>query len=95
MKLVIEGPVATLYKDDKPILKISTKNDNLTAEVLDIKHIDGVGVSQIASVVEEFEDIQHAVDGTQLAPTITVQEQPPEIGEVVDRLCRKARMKGQ
>jgi hypothetical protein len=53
MKVVVEGTVATLYDDEKnPVLRISTKDDVLTTEVLDIKVINDVVISQVADVID-------------------------------------------
>jgi len=79
MKLVIEGPVATVYAGKKAVLKISTKDDSLTAEVLDIEVFPDVQVVQVAEVVMN-EVIGPLVDAYEPAPGILVQREaePPQ-----------------
>ena len=62
MKLVVEGPVATLYDGDNAVLKISTKDDQLTTEVLNTDIISDVEVSQMAEVVTGMDNIGDMID---------------------------------
>lgn len=79
MKLTVQGRVATLYQGDKAILRISTKNDELTAEVFDIKLIFDVEVSSLVDDTHQVETTGVISRGYEAAPGIHVQREimPP------------------
>jgi len=56
MELVISGCTATLFDGGREILRIHTKNDVLTSEILDINKIEHVQIKQLADHVHQHSD---------------------------------------
>lgn len=76
-KLVVSGTMATLFdKAGKAILRVSTKDDELTAAVLDIKQIEEVEIERLANPCCEADcpplDLLGPVE---LAPGIVAQRE--------------------
>lgn len=74
MNLIIEGKTATLYQGDEAILRVTTCDDELTAEVLDVNVIDGVYVAPLNTGID-LKPISELEEGYEPAPGIVVQRE--------------------